>query len=136
MRVTGSCHCGSIQYEAQVDPAKVGVCHCTDCQTLTGSAFSMFAPVPNTAFRLITGQPKIYVKTAESGNRRAQAFCPDCGSRLYAAAEVDPPLFNLRVATMRERAQLAPKMQFWCRSALPWVTDLGAVPKLQTQPGA
>jgi hypothetical protein len=136
MRVEGSCHCGNIQYEAEVDAAKVGVCHCTDCQMLTGSAFSMFAAVPSAAFRLTKGQPKIYVKTAESGNRRAQAFCPDCGSRLYAAAEVDPPMFNLRVGTMRERAELAPKVQFWCRSALPWVTDLNSVQKLPTQPGA
>ena len=136
MRVEGSCHCGNIQYEAEVDPAKVGLCHCTDCQVLTGSAFSMFAPVPRAAFRITRGQPKIYVKTAESGNRRAQAFCAECGSRLYAAAEVDPPIFNLRVGTVRERADLPPKVQFWCRSALPWVTALNSVHALPTQPGA
>jgi hypothetical protein len=34
--------------------------------------------------------------TAESGNRRAQAFSPDCGTRLYASAEKDPQVFNLR----------------------------------------
>ena len=46
MRVDGACHCGAIRFEADLDPGKVGVCHCTDCQTLTGTAFSMFAPVP------------------------------------------------------------------------------------------
>lgn len=45
-------------------------------------------------------------------------------------------MFNLRVGTMRERAQLTPKVQFWCRSALPWVTDLNSVQTLPTQPGA
>lgn len=136
MRVEGSCHCGNIQYEAEVDPARVGLCHCTDCQVLTGSAFSMFAPVPRAAFRITRGQPTIYVKTAESGNRRAQAFCAECGSRLYAAAEADPPTYNLRVGTVRQRANLPPKVQFWCRSALPWVTDLNSVQALPTQPGA
>ena len=31
MKVDGACHCGSIRYEAEVDPAKVIICHCTDC---------------------------------------------------------------------------------------------------------
>ena len=126
MRIDGSCHCGRLTYEADIDPDKVGVCHCTDCQTLSGSAFVAFVPVAKGAFWL-SGEPHIYVKTAESGNRRAQAFCPDCGTRLYASAEKDPPFFNLRLGTVRQRAMLAPKTQHWCRSALPWVMQLGAV---------
>lgn len=126
MRIDGACHCGKLSYEAEIEPEKVGVCHCTDCQTLTGSAFSLFVPVAKEAFRL-RGTPKIYVKTAESGSRRAQAFCPDCGTRLYASAEVDPQVFNLRIGTVRQRSALAPKTQLWCRSALPWVMNLGTV---------
>jgi hypothetical protein len=135
MRVEGGCHCGNIAYEAEVDPAKVGVCHCTDCQILSSSAFSTFVPVPKEAFRLSKAQPKIYVKTAQSGTRRAQAFCAECGTRIYASAESDPQAFNLRVGTVRQRAALPPKVQVWCRSALPWVMDLGSVDKLPTQPG-
>ena len=41
MKVHGSCHCGAIRFEADADPAKAGVCHCTDCQSLTGSAFAL-----------------------------------------------------------------------------------------------
>jgi hypothetical protein len=126
MRIDGGCHCGLISYEAQIEPDKVGVCHCTDCQTLSGSAFTVFVPVPKEAFRL-RGEPKIYVTTAQSGNRRAQAFCPQCGTRIYASAEKDPQLFNLRIGTVRQRAALAPKAQVWCRSALPWVMNLGTV---------
>jgi hypothetical protein len=126
MRIDGGCHCGRLSYEADIDPDKVGVCHCTDCQTLSGSAFTAFVPVPKEAFRL-RGQPKIYVKTAESGNRRAQAFCPECGTRMYASAEKDPQVFNLRLGTVRQRAALPPKSQVWCRSALPWVMDLAEV---------
>jgi hypothetical protein len=129
VKIDGACHCGSITYEAEIDPEKVGVCHCTDCQTLAGSAFVAFVPVPREKFRL-RGEPRIYVKTAESGNRRAQAFCPQCGTRLYAAAEKDAPVFNIRVGTVRQRAQLTPKLQLWCRSALPWVHDLGSVRQL------
>ena len=133
MRVDGGCHCGKITYEGDVDPDKAGLCHCTDCQTLTGSAFSLFVPVPKASFRL-RGEPRIYVKTGESGNRRAQAFCPDCGSRIYASAEHDPQVFNLRIGTVRQRAHLAPRAQIWCRSALPWVHGLASVQQHATQP--
>jgi hypothetical protein len=126
VRIDGGCHCGRITYEADIDPEKVGVCHCTDCQSLSGSAFVVYLPVPKEAFRL-RGEPKIYVKTAESGSRRAQAFCPDCGSRLYASADQDPQVFNLRIGTVRQRASLPPRAQVWCRSALPWVMNLGSV---------
>jgi hypothetical protein len=133
MRIDGGCHCGRISFEADIDPEKVGACHCTDCQTLSGSAFTAFVQVPKEAFRL-RGQPKVYVKTAESGNRRAQAFCPECGTRIYASAEKDPPVFNLRLGTVRQRATLAPKFQCWCRSALPWVMGLSAVRQFPKQP--
>jgi hypothetical protein len=39
VKVEGECHCGAIAYEAEVEPGTVGVCHCLDCQRLTGSAF-------------------------------------------------------------------------------------------------
>src|SRR5215831_5403921 len=87
MKIDGGCHCGNITYVAEIDPDKVGLCHCTDCQTLSGSAFRISVPAARNAFSLSGGQPKIYVKTAESGAKRAQAFCPECGTPIYAAAQ-------------------------------------------------
>jgi hypothetical protein len=127
MHIEGGCHCGYITYEAEVDPATVSVCHCTDCQTLSGSAFRTVVPAKKDAFRLLTGQPRIYVKTAESGNKRAQAFCPECGTPIYATAASDPQVFGLRVGSARQRAQLPPQRQVWCRSALDWVMNLDSV---------
>jgi hypothetical protein len=135
MRIDGACHCGRLSFEADIDPARAGLCHCTDCQTLTGSAFSAFVQVPKAGFKL-RGEPKIYVKTAESGNRRAQAFCPECGTRLYAAAEKDPQVFNLRLGTVRQRAQIKPLFQCWSRSALPWVMGLSGVTQYPKSPPA
>jgi len=129
MKVTGGCHCGNIAYEAEVDPATVRVCHCTDCQKLTGTAFRAgIASLPGT-FRLTRGFPKIYIKTAESGNRRAHGFCPECGTPIYSTSpEPNPPSYGLRVGGIDQRAQFAPPArQIWCRSALPWSMDLRAV---------
>jgi hypothetical protein len=124
MKVEGRCHCGQITYEAIVDPEKVTVCHCTDCQMLTGSAYRASVQVPREAFSLRTGQPKVYVKTADSGNKRVQAFCPDCGAPVYSSAISDPPTYSLRVGCLQQRAELRPSKQIWCDSALDWAMDL------------
>jgi hypothetical protein len=128
MKIDGRCHCGAITYEAEIDPAKVLVCHCTDCQSLSGSAFRVAVPTEGDSFKLRSGQPKVYVKTtAESGTHRDQAFCPDCGSPIYAsAAGGTPPLF-IRVGTVRQRDQLIPRKQVWYRSAQRWLSDLDNV---------
>ncbi len=39
MQIDGACHCGNIAFEAEVDPETVRICHCTDCQTMSGSLF-------------------------------------------------------------------------------------------------
>lgn len=134
MRIDGGCHCGHITYEAMVDPERVGICHCTDCQTLSGSVFRTFVFAPKDAFKLLTGTPKLYVKTAESGAKRVQAFCPECGTPIYSAAPGDSPSFSIRAGTARQRAALVPKTQIWCRSALGWITNLGSIERIAEQP--
>jgi hypothetical protein len=133
MKVDGRCHCGAITYEAEVDPARVGICHCTDCQTLTGSVYRVTVQAPRERF-VLRGRPTTYVKTAESGNRRVHAFCPTCGTPVYAAAAVDePPTYSLRVGCLAQRHELRPARQQWCDSALPWAADLRDVPKVAKQ---
>jgi hypothetical protein len=132
MKVDGCCHCGRITFEAEVDPAKVLICHCTDCQSLSGSAFRTVVRVPTTAFRLLSGEPRIYVKQAESGARLAQAFCADCGSPIYGShVGDDPKFYGIRVGTVRQRGELSPKLQIWCRSAHHWVNNLDAIRKVE-----
>jgi hypothetical protein len=135
MHIDGSCHCGYIRYEADIDPEKVGICHCTDCQTLSGSAFRTVVPAKKDEFKMLGAQPKIYIKTAESGNKRVQAFCPECGTPIYATSTTDPQIYGIRVGTARQRAQLKPKRQIWCRSALDWVMNLDPIAKIPKQPG-
>jgi hypothetical protein len=127
MKIDGHCHCGAISFEAEVDPEAVHICHCTDCQTLAGSAFRVNVRVPAADFAL-HGTPKTYVKTAESGNRRRHAFCGECGAPIYACDADNPQSYGLRLGTITQRALLAPKRQAWRRSALPWVDALAAIP--------
>ncbi len=131
MRLDGHRHCGHISFEAEADPEQVTVCHCTDCQTGTGSAFRVNIRAAAKRFKLKSGEPTRYVKTtAESGNVRVQGFCPKCGTPIYSTAPGDnPDMYMLRVGTLRQRDQLTPKQQIWFRSARPWVTGLVSIPR-------
>ena len=134
MEIDGGCHCGKIMYRAVADPENVEICHCTDCQTLSGSAYRTVVPVDADAFELLRGEPKMYAKTAEDGSQRLQAFCSDCGSPLYSAPpEGERGYFGIRVGTANQRAQLVPRNQYWARSAQPWTQDLSAMVKIDKE---
>jgi hypothetical protein len=135
MKVTGGCHCGHITYRAEVDPGTIRVCHCTDCQKLTGTAFRATIASLSGTFVLQRGTPKIYIKTAESGNKRAHAFCPECGTPIYAAVPEPSPLtYGLRVGGIDQRHQLGPpERQQWCCSALLWSMDLTQIERIERQ---
>ena len=134
MKIDGGCHCGFIAWEAEADPEQAMICHCTDCQVLSGAAFRTLIVVASTTFQLLSGEPKTYVKTGDSGRKRAQVFCPECGSPLYATGVGDDTeFFNLRLGAVRQRDRLPPKRQIWRRSAQPWLADMDAAPKMEKQ---
>ncbi len=133
MKVDGRCHCGAISFEAEVDPRAAAMCHCDDCQRLTGSAFRVNVQAPAATFHL-RGEPAVYIKTADSGNKRAHAFCGRCGTPIYACAPVDPASYSLRLGTLTQRREITPQRQIYTKRALKWLASLGAI-KASEGPG-
>ena len=130
MHIDGQCHCGFVTYEAEIDPEKVAICHCTDCQRLTGSPYRVTAPVPREALRLTGNPPKLYTKTADSGRKRLQYFCPECGSPLFVTGTGEAAAtWGIRWGSINQRAALRPKRQSWCSSAMDWFGETAALPE-------
>lgn len=137
MQVQGQCHCGAIAFEAEVQPGSMTICHCTDCQVHSGSAFRANISAPAASFRLLQGTPRTYVKTADSGARRLLAFCEHCGTPLYACAEQAPTAYSLRTGVLRQRNQLgAPQRQIWTQRRRDWVELPPGVAGYPGQPGS
>ncbi len=135
MKIDGNCLCGHITYEAEIDPESVTICHCTDCQTHSATAYGVVVGIVDKEFRLLGGELKTYEKIAESGTVRALTFCPECGTRIHAKTVGEgSSFFGLRVGTVRQRDRLKPSLQVWCRSARDWVSDLRAIPQIDEQP--
>ncbi|MFZ4760923.1 MAG: GFA family protein [Burkholderiaceae bacterium] len=133
--IDGACLCGAIRYEATIDPTRIRICHCTQCQVQSGTTFRISVLVPAAQFRLLSGEPKVYVKTAESGNPRALAFCPDCGTALWGTSPTEPTAYSLRLGTARQRRELVPSVQLWAGEAMPWLSQLATMPQLERQSG-
>jgi hypothetical protein len=133
MNVIGGCHCGAITFEAKIDTSKVLICHCHDCQKISGTSFRTVAMAEVGHFNITKGKAKEYVKTAESGNRRAQGFCQDCGSSLYACNEaMKNRAYGIRVGAIEQKVALKPMAQIWCNSAVPWLMKINQIPQFET----
>ena len=133
MHIDGQCHCGRVTYQAEIDPERVSICHCTDCQTLTGSPFRVTVICSGRNIRMTGKSPKIYAKIGDNGRTRVQHFCADCGSPLFTSGEGDQADdWGIRWGSIRQRDALRPSRQIWCQSAAVWIDT---VPVLPGRPG-
>jgi hypothetical protein len=130
---TGGCQCGALRYEITEAPQMVYTCHCTDCQRLTSSAFSMAVVVPAAAFRLTRGEPRPLQKTADSGRVTTRWICPQCGSWICGAPTPGSAL-RVRAGTLDDISWLRPTVHFWTRSKQPWIALPEGDRSFETQP--
>ena len=131
MKIDGTCHCGDIAWEAEIDPDAILICHCTDCQILGGGAFRWGTLIPKEAFTLLRGTPKSYRKIAESGAARALVFCGTCGTSLYGTQADEQTSYSLRLSGARQVRDLRPTRQIWTQSAVDWLDDIPAMPRIE-----
>ncbi len=131
MPKTGGCQCGTVRYELTGEPLAPIICHCTECQKQTSSAFGMTLPVAKRDFRLVSGALKEWRRIADSGRELACYFCPDCGSRVYHSSSLGPDYWHLKPGTLDDTSWLAPVAQVWTDSAQPWLelADLEPFPR-------
>ncbi len=124
--IPGGCHCGALRYSLTAPPLMIYNCHCTNCQKITGSAFTLAATVPETTFAFVKGAPRRVEWNADSGARRYGLFCGDCGSRIVNGAEPSGGYLSLRAGTFDDTSWIEPVGDIWTKSAQPWV-KLGAL---------
>ena len=118
MKVQGSCHCGRVTYEAEVDPNKVILCNCAKSQGITGAAGWVSVPAPRGSFKLLSGEPAAYIETAEGGASRLHWFCSYCEAPVFSCAVNHAPTYWLEVGCLGQRSELPARKEIWCRSAV------------------
>lgn len=123
----GGCQCGAIRYRVTGPPLTFYACHCTECQKQSASAFGLSFWVKRSDLELVSGEPKFWELSADSGNTTRCAFCPDCGSRLFNAPGDFLEIYSIKGGSLDDIADFAPAGHIWVRSKQPWV-DLAGLP--------
>jgi hypothetical protein len=132
--VQGGRACGAVRYELTAAPYALFACHCADCQTMTGSAFSLAMPIAPEALRITRGALKAWVRISGSGREIPQHVCGDCSTRIYTAPPGPVPSLTLRPGTLDDTRWLRPVAAFWRASAQPHVAVDEDMLVFDTQP--
>lgn len=121
--ITGGCLCGAIRYESPGPVIEAGTCHCRACQRYTGSAFSAFVGISQSALCFTKGKPKFYVR----GSFKERGFCPDCGSSLTdrylvpVSGAIGPDTFWIQLGTLDHPEVVTLNFHYGVETQLPWV---------------
>ncbi|MBX9814982.1 MAG: GFA family protein [Sphingomonas sp.] len=132
--LTGGCLCGAVRYRLREGfRLRPYACHCTDCQTRTGSAFSLhmlFARADLT----IEGELDAGASKQPSGAHATIWGCAICKTRIFAENESRPGFGSLRCGTLDRSAEVVPAAHLWVGSKQPWIVLPEGVPALAEQP--
>jgi hypothetical protein len=112
VRRIGGCMCGEVRFSVSGQPARVGLCHCKDCRTYSGSAFTAFAVWPRPAFEM----------TGRIGTYQGRSFCVNCGSRLFS---LRPDEAEIMIGSLEEApSDLIPTYELWVPRREEWLPEM------------
>ena len=120
MKIEGGCLCGQVRYSAEAEPVFVGLCHCTNCQKSTGSAFRVAVAIP-TAALAIRGNMKTYEDRGDTGKPFHRNFCPNCGSSIVNEGDSLAGVSIIGAGTLDDSSWVQPTLEIYCDSAQSWI---------------
>jgi hypothetical protein len=125
----GGCRCGQVRIRVSAPPLLTMACHCTGCQRMSSSAFSLSAAIPAEGFEVTQGEPVI---GGLHGATR-HYFCPNCMSWIFTRPEQLDWFVNVRPTMLDESGDFIPFIETWTREGLPWAKT-PAVHRFETMP--
>jgi hypothetical protein len=131
--LNGGCLCGDVRYASSAAPVVTSICHCRDCQKMTGSAFVEVVAVPRESFS-VSGSLQTFANAGDSGRKLDRKFCPRCGSVVVIEAEGFPGMALIMGGTLDDSTWLNPTMALFCDRAQPWLTINHEMTNFQRMP--
>ena len=115
---TGSCLCGSVNYNSNSDPLVIQNCHCDQCRKATGSVYLTNLFIKEGNFE-ITGEVNNYTHLSDAGNNMTKYFCPKCGSQVFGKNSGRPGIITIRAGTVNEKDIIKPIRNLFLKSKVP-----------------
>lgn len=125
----GTCRCQRVQFRITAPPLLASACHCSGCQRMSASAFSLTLTVPKAGFELTAGE------TVQGGLRGPVAqhmFCDHCKTWMYTQVE-GLDFVNVRPTMLLDASWFVPYVETWTGEKVPWATT-PARHSFETQP--
>ena len=124
----GGCRCGAVRYVLALDRLpRTYACHCLDCQTWSGSAFSQQTFVPQSALT-VTGPLVVYEFATPSGKISTQRMCGTCHTRIFNSNSARPGVVIVRAGTLDRSDELDAVAHIWVKRMQPWLHLADDVP--------
>jgi hypothetical protein len=134
--ITGRCLCGNVSYSVDAEPVAQGVCHCTDCQRQTGTAFSVVVGVPRDALTTEGDTLASFTTLGDAtGTETERKFCSNCGSPLFSLSGAMPAVAFLKAGSLDDASWVEPGAEVWTRSAQSWAPRFEGAMQFEHAPG-
>ena len=135
-KLSGGCLCGAVRYECDSEKIMASaICHCRDCQYVSGGGPANIVGVPDPAFELLKGETKGFTVKSEGGNDVTRHFCAECGTPMFSELSTAPGLKIIKVGTFDDPGSFKPQMTVWTSSAPPWAHIDADLPQFPKDPG-
>lgn len=133
--IEGACQCGQVTYKLKEAPKVVMACHCTECQKLSTSPFSVTAIVASSAIDF-SGEMSEWGRSSESGNKNHAKFCPGCGNRIYHFNPDDLSMIKLKLkpVNLEDDSLFKPTAHVWVSEKPNWYQIPEGVKVYEKQP--
>ena len=125
----GGCRCGRVRFRVSGAPLITMACHCTGCQKMSASAYSLSAAIPSEGFEITQGEPVIGGLHGASRHY----FCPHCMSWMFTRPEGVDFFVNLRPTMLDDTSWFTPFIETFTSEKLPWAAT-GAPHSYETFP--
>ena len=121
-RYQGGCTCGEVRYELLREPMIVHCCHCSWCQSESGSAFAVNGLIEATEVKLLKGKTEIIETPSNSGGGQRITRCSICRIALWSnySAAKDAVHF-VRIGTLDNPQAFPPDIHIFTSTKQPWV---------------
>lgn len=119
----GGCQCGSVRYRYEGEVLNIFVCHCTECQKQTGSAFGMGLWVRASGLERLSGTLLKWTRRLPTGEDMICEFCDQCGTRVFHVSESyrASDIVSIKPGTLDDTSWIQPHAHIWLTRAQPWM---------------
>lgn len=131
---TGGCACGAVRYEIADEPVFMNECQCRQCQQRSGTGHGSYLSFGSHRNVKLSGETRIWQATADNGNVKSHAFCPQCGAPVFLTFSATPAVFTIHAGSLDDPSRYRPQAVTFASRAQAWDPIDPALPKFAGMP--